>query len=197
MREVELKSVARDPDAVIAALVEAGAEPAFAGTLSDRRFDTPDRTLAARDLMLRLRIYSNGGGQRASLEFKGPTQYAESYKVRDELGTDVQDADVVVLLLEQLGYVVTREIDREIAQYACRGAMVRVERYPRMDALVEVEGTASTIEAAITTTGLPRAGFTAERLVDFVRRFELRTGQRAAICDRELAGDYRYGPADA
>ena len=196
MREVELKSVARDPDAVIAALVAAGAEPAFAGRLSDRRFDTPDRSLTARDLMLRLRIYSNAGGHRASLEFKGPTQYAESYKVREELGTDVQNADVVVLLLEQLGYVVTREIDRDIAQFACRGATVRVERYPRMDALVEVEGTASTIEAAIATIGLPRAGFTAERLVDFVRQFELRTGKRAAICDRELAGDYRYGPAD-
>ena len=46
MREVELKSVVADPDAVIAALSAAGAERTFAGRLIDRRFDTPTRTLA-------------------------------------------------------------------------------------------------------------------------------------------------------
>jgi len=40
-------------------------------------------------------------------------------------------------------------------------------------------------------------GFTAERLPQFVTRFERRTGQRAAICDRELRGDYPFAPDDA
>ena len=39
--------------------------------------------------------------------------------------------------------------------------------------------------------------FTTERLPDFVRHYEDRTGQRAAICDRELTGDYRYSATDA
>src|SRR5450759_1138061 len=99
--------------------------------------------------------------------------------------------------LEGLGYGVIREIDRDSEQYLCRGATVRVERYPRMDALVEVEGTPTTIEEAIAATGLPRDGFTAERLPDFVRRFELRTGLRAALCERELTGDYRFSVDDA
>ena len=74
----------------------------------------------------------------------------------------------------------------------CCGATVRVERYPRMDALVEVEGTPEAIEAAIAVTGLAREGFTAGRLPDFVRRYEMRTGQRAAVSDRQRSGDYRY-----
>jgi hypothetical protein len=88
--------------------------------------------------------------------------------------------------------VVIREIQRDIVQFAWLGATVRVERYPRMDALIEVEGEPAAIEAAIAGTQLPRTGFTSERLQDFVARFEARTGQRAALCDRELAGDYRY-----
>lgn len=197
MREVELKSVASAPDAVVAALVAAGAERTFAGRLSDRRYDTPARTMLAADDVLRLRVYTAGQLTRATLEWKGPTEYERGYKVREELGAEVSDPAAMAAMLERLGYVVIVEIDRDIAQFRCRGATVRVERYPRMDALVEVEGAPEAIEAAIVATGLARDGFTAERLPDFVRRFEQRTGERAALCDRELAGDYRYSAANA
>jgi hypothetical protein len=126
MREVELKCVAPEPDAVGAALLAAGAELTFSGHLADRRYDTSPRSLLARDFVLRLRLYTGAGGSRACLD-----------------------------------------------------------------------GTPATIEAAIAATGLPRDGFTAERLPDFVRRFELRTGQRAALCERELTGDYRFSADDA
>jgi adenylate cyclase class IV len=197
MREVELKCVAPEPDAVGAALVAAGAEVTFCGHLADRRYDTSLRSLFARDHVLRLRLYTGSGGSRACLDWKGPTGYEDGYKVREEVSTDVGDAGALAQLLEGLGYGVIREIDRDIEQYSCRGATVRVERYPRMDTLVEVEGTPTTIETAIAATGLPRDGFTAERLPDFVRRFELRTGQRAALCERELTGDYRFSVDDA
>lgn len=197
MREVELKSVAAAPEAVAAALAAAGARSTFTGLLVDRRYDTPDRALFARDHVLRLRVYSDAGGARTFLDWKGPTRYADGYKVREEISTGVADAEATSRLLEGLGYGVIREIDREIAQFSLGSATVRIERYPRMDPLVEVEGAPAAIEAAITATGLARDGFTTERLPDFVRRFEARTGERAAICARELAGDYRYGPADA
>ena len=61
-----------------------------------------------------------------------------------------------------------------------------------MDDLVEVEGPPEAIESAIEVLGLERSSFTAERLPDFARRFEARTGERAALCDAELAGDYKY-----
>ena len=195
MREVELKSVAAAPDDVAAALAAAGARSTFKGLLADRRYDTPDRALFARDHVLRLRVYSDVGGARAFLDWKGPTRYADGYKVREEISTGVADPDAMSGLLEGLGYRVIREIDRDIAQFALGAATVRIERYPRMDPLVEVEGSPAAIEAAIATTGLAREGFTTERLPDFVRRFEARTGERAAICARELAGDYRFGPA--
>jgi hypothetical protein len=74
---------------------------------------------------------------------------------------------------------------------------VRFEHYPRLDDLVEVEGTPEQIERAIVALGLPREGFTDERLPDFVRRFEARTGQRAALCESELRGERHYDPANA
>jgi len=70
--------------------------------------------------------------------------------------------------------------------YRVHGAEVRLEWYPRMDVLVEVEGTTETIEAALGVTGLPRGAFEPEPLAEFVRRFELRTGETAALALADL-----------
>lgn len=199
MREVEVKGVFEDDAAAMrarGALAAAGAALVFEGRLEDRRYDWPDRSLALRDHVLRLRVYRTDS-VRAMLDFKGPTGYDGGYKVREEHSLEVGDPLQAATLLEALGYEVTREIDREIAQYEYAGATVRFERYPRMDTLVEVEGPPEAIEAAIRALGVPRTAFTSERLPDFVLRFEARTGVRAALCDRELAGDYRYSATDA
>ena len=197
MREVELKGILADPEAAVAALEAAGAVLVVQGRLEDRRYDTPERALALRDHVLRLRIYRTAEGAQGHLDWKGPTRYEGGYKVREEETTTLGDPAALARMLEQLGYVVTREIDREIMQYRVAGAVVRIERYPRLDVLAEVEGEPAAIEAAIRVLGVPRAAFTTGRLPDFVREFEARTGERAALCDRELAGDYRYSAADA
>ena len=192
MREVELKSVVADADRTIAELRTAGAALAHDGRLSDTRYDTADRALLAKDHVLRVRVLTESGGSHATLDWKGPTSYADGYKVREEISVQIGDAITFAQLLGGLGYVVIREIDRHITQFTCAGATVRIERYPRMDTLIEVEGEPAAIESAIAASGLPRAGFTTERLQDFVLRYEARERTRAALSDRELAGDYRY-----
>ncbi len=197
MREIELKAVVSDERAVHARLAEAGAVPVFAGTLRDRRYDTAARSLRARDEVLRLRLQRDAAGERAVLEYKSPTELRDGYKIREETGSEVQDATAIDGILRALGFEVTREVDREVAVFAVAGATVRLERYPRLDLLVEVEGDPACIEAAIAALAMPRASFTADSLAAFVRRFEARTGGTAAICDRELAGDFRFRLDDA
>jgi len=189
MREVELKAVLGSWESGRARLLSAGATPVFAGRLEDRRYDTEDRSLAMRDIVLRLRTYRDENGARAELEFKGPTSYERGYKVREEVGSTVADPEAIALVLAGLGYIVTREIDREIEQFEVGETIVRFERYPRMDDLVEVEGEPEALERAIATLGIPRAAFTAERLTDFAVRYEARTGTRAALSDAELSGN--------
>jgi adenylate cyclase class 2 len=186
MREVELKAVLDSWSERRAKLVQAGASPVFAGRLEDRRYDTDDRALLARDIVLRLRIYRDAHGARTELEFKGPTGYDGGYKIREEVGTTVSDPEAIEAILSGLGYTVLRAIDREIEQFEVAGTMIRFERYPRMDDLVEVEGEPGAIERSIALLGMPRVAFTAERLPDFAARFESRTGQRAALCDADL-----------
>lgn len=190
MREVELKAVVDDWQGRRARIERAGASLVFAGRLSDRRYDTPARALAHRGEVLRMRFYRGEGAfpTHAEVGWKGPTGTDAGYKVREELETAVGDPTVAAALLSRLGYVVTRTTDRDIAQYTLDGTMVRFERYPRMDELVEVEGDPAGIERAVVALGLERSAFTAERLPAFVRRWQQRTGGEPALSDDELAG---------
>ena len=197
MLEVELKSVVDDVERRRANVERAGATLVYAGRLEDRRWDTPDRALFAKDHVLRVRTYRNDAGARAELDWKGPTRREGGYKLRDELETHVDDPDVLAAILSALGYEVSIAIDREIVQYDLAGTMIRFERYPRMDDLVEVEGEPEEIERAIGILGLPRDGFNADRLPDFVTRFEERTGERALISDADVAGESTYDHSNA
>jgi adenylate cyclase class IV len=197
MREVEVKGVIDDLARRRAMIELAGARLVFAGRLEDRRYDTPERELAQRDQVLRVRVYRDGSGSRTELDWKGPTGYEDGYKVREELTVSSAGGDDPGDVLERIGYVVTRAIDRKVTQYELDGAVIRFEEYPRMDILAEVEGAPDAIEGAIRALGMPRETFTSERLPDFVARFESRTGKRAALCDGELAGTVHYDVRDA
>lgn len=191
--EIELKAAVPDPDACQAQLERAGARRVFVGRLEDRRWDLPERPLARRDEVVRVRraIAEPGapGESRDVVDWKGPTRREGGYKVRAERSTAVEDAAVLELVLARAGFVVTREVDRRVVQYALGDAVVRLEWYPAMDVLVEVEGSPAAIERAIAATGLPRSRFGTGGLADFAAAYERRTGRRAALSGRELTGE--------
>lgn len=187
MREVELKAAVEDPDRAQRVLLDAGAKLVFEGTLADRRYDTVDGGLTAHDEVLRVRTYTDSSGSRTSLDWKGPSDVGTGYKVREEISTVISDERALAGILEKLGYSVVREIDRKISQYEAFGATIRFEFYPRMDALVEVEGPPESIERAIEALQMSCGHFSSDTLAAFVSRFEQRTGVKAATSDKELA----------
>ena len=196
MREVELKSIVDDVEASRAAVERAGGRLEYQGRMIDLRYGDAAGQLLLQDHVLRLRVYDSASGKNGFLDWKGPTQYENGYKIREELSTPVADPEAMKQILENLGYSVVLEIERSIWQYRLAGCAVRFEVYPRMDSLVEVEGSPESIEAAIELIGLDRSGFTSERLNEFMARYEQRTGQRAALSGRELAGEYHFRPTN-
>lgn len=185
MREVELKAVVDDVAQRRRQIENAGAKLSFEGKLSDRRYDFASGDLSSRDEVLRTRTYISKAAAKTYLDWKGPTEFRDVYKVREEITTSVDDSIVLDTILQKLGLELVAEIDREIAQYDLGGATIRFEIYPRMDTLVEVEGEPAAIEAAIEAIGIARGTFSNRRLADFVMDFEHRTGVQAAISDRD------------
>ena len=181
-QELELKAVVPDPEAFRRRLRAAGAVPRFMGRMTDLRYDRGGE-LSGRDEVLRVRTFHHPDGTEAILTWKGPaTRTTDGYKLREEIELPVsRGAADPGRLLAALGYQPMHAIEREVEVYRLDEATVRLETYPRMDVLLEVEGTPAGIEHAIMASGIPRSDFTAESLAEFVRRFEERNGQPAVL----------------
>jgi adenylate cyclase class IV len=193
--ELELKAVVADPDAVRRSLAAAGARLEFRGRMEDLRYDR-DGELTRRDEVLRLRTYrpyeaQNPGDSRysARLAWKGPTRRSpDGYKARAEIEVGLSDPGGPELL-GSVGFRTVQIIDRYVEVYRLQQAMIRLEWYPRMDVLIEIEGDARSIEAGILATGIPRSDFTAEPLVAFAARYQSRTGHPALLAVADLKGE--------
>ena len=186
MTETELKAVVDDLALRRRLVEQGGGVLEKEGYLQDRRWDTEAESIRGRDHVLRIRVFNGHPCNEASLEWKGPTRAENGYKLREEIGTDIADAAALSEMMERLGLQVTRTIDREIVQFKLHGATVRFESYPRMDVLVEVEGTPAQIERAVAVIGIPREAFTADSLPEFMARYERRTGKRPVVCAADL-----------
>ncbi len=172
-----------DPAAVRSRLLAAGARPGFAGLMLDRRYDRGTE-LAARDEVIRLRVYRDrDGNEIAKLGWKGPASVTpEGHKARRELEYEIRgEQGSPELLLAALGLEVVFRIDRYVEYYHLGDTVARLEWYPRMDVLLEIEGDAPGIESALQVTGMPRTDFTAESLPAFAERYALRTGRAAVV----------------
>lgn len=191
MREYELKArLPGGPETLRARLRASGWRPTFRGGMADRRIDTPDGTLEARDEVLRLRRYLPEEGEpRAVLAWKGPARTEEGFKLREELECRVADAAAAREILARLGYSeVTLAIDRKIERYEKEGVSLRIEAYPRMDVLVEIEGEPARVRRRIDELGLARDAWKPWPLDEFVRRYEARTGEAARLARDEPDG---------
>jgi adenylate cyclase class IV len=197
-QELELKAVVDDPEALTARLRSHGARASFRGRMCDRRYDRGDGALAARDEVLRVRTFVAAAGsppRPAEVAWKGPTRQSGGYKEREEQQFAIGDAGPVEVIISRLGFEVIDVIDRCVDLYEVAGAVVRLEWYPRMDVLVEVEGPPGAIEAAVRAAGLPRARFTPERLLDFADRYRCRTGTPPALNLAALGADQPAWPS--
>lgn len=180
--ELEVKARVDDPERLRAALVRAGATLDFRGDMIDRRFDR-SRTLAERDEVLRLREFrpADGTPPHGVLGWKGRPSQRGVYRHRAEVEARVATPDAVVTILEQLGFAEALRIDRRVEVYRLGQAVLRLEWYPEMDVLIEVEGEPPEIERAIAATGLARDCFLPESLPYFVAQYEARTGRAALL----------------
>ena len=178
--ELEVKARVSNVAALRRRLRRAGARLEFRGAMVDRRYDRGS-ALTRRDEALRLRTYRpvGRGPVRAVLTWKGAASARAGgrYRHRLELELDVTDPGALHGVLTRLGFRVTEAIDRHVEVYRLGHSTLRLERYPRMDTLLEVEGTPAAIERAIAATGLAREEFRSESLPYFMRAYQRRTGR--------------------
>jgi len=151
--------------------------------MTDVRWDR-NGELMARDEVLRLRVFHPPNAAVSTvLGWKGRTAVtADGLKERRELEYLISGGqEEPHALLEALGYSPLYTIERYVEYYQLGMTNARLEWYPRMDTLIEIEGDAKGIEAGIRASGLLRDAFTPESLSAFVARFAAKTGAPAVM----------------
>lgn len=188
--ELELKAVVADPVALKQRLSGAGARRAFRGFLHDRRLDRAGE-LGKKGEVLRIRRWrpEGGDGERVVVGWKGKAEvHPGGYKRLDELECEATPGAMAEAILARLGFEVVHAIDRFVEVWDHEGTTVRLEWYPRLDVLAEIEGTPEGIERTVRVAGLDRSACLPDPLSAFVARYEARTGQPAVLAEAGLAG---------
>lgn len=141
-REIKLRfeSAAAAREAVAAL----GAAPLRARRLQDDRLlDTAAGRLRAARCTLRVRVEkpAGGGGNSASLTFKGPPR-PDVMKVREELETAVDDGEVLLETLRRAGFDVWFRYQKYREEFERGGTIVAIDETP-CGVFVELEGSAA------------------------------------------------------
>jgi adenylate cyclase class 2 len=146
--ERELKLKFENPVQAREAVLAVGAVPVRSRRLQeDCLVDTLEGSLRDRGSLLRVRIESG----RALLTFKGPVQ-PSSMKVREELETIAGDGQVLLRMLEELGFHVWFRYEKYREEFALADVIVAIDETP-VGTYVEIEGSSQGITVAAEALG--------------------------------------------
>src|SRR5215210_6772115 len=146
--EREIKLRFESADEARAAIVAAGATPLLGRRLQeDALLDSPSEELRQRRCVLRVRM--EGGKSR--LTFKGPVQPGPM-KLREELETVVGDGEMLLRVLEELGFQVWFRYEKYREEFTLEDVIVAIDETP-LGVFVEIEGTEPGIDAMAAALG--------------------------------------------
>ena len=120
-------------------LTELGAEFVAEQSQNDSLFDDDREALTASDRCLRIRREVTGGQERCILGYKGGKEES-NFKKRQEIETEVKDADSLVKLLSALGYEEKLVLKKRRRLWRLGGCEVALDELPTLGSFVEIEG---------------------------------------------------------
>lgn len=177
-REVKLRFA--DPEEARVAILAAGATPLHGRRLQeDCLLDTADGALRRRRCALRVRME----GCKSRITFKGPVE-PSIMKLREELETVVGDGEVLLRILEEVGYTVWFRYQKYREEFSREEVIVAVDETP-LGTFVEIEGTEHGITAMAEALGRTAADY----VVDSYRTLFIRHCQEHGLTVADMVFD--------
>jgi len=139
--EIEAKMKVEGFDSLRNRLAERGAHRVGSALETNTFFDTPDRSLLAKDKGLRIRRTRDdvSGRERFVVTFKGPQQNGP-LKRREEVEVEVVSGDDAERLLKALGYDPTLSFQKRRESWKLDECKVELDELPILGRFVEIEG---------------------------------------------------------
>jgi adenylate cyclase, class 2 len=121
-------------------------------------YDTPDGKLRKQEMLLRVREY----GEKSVITWKGPT-VPGPHKIRPELETSVGSAEILGLILTNLGFVPSFRYEKYRTEMRSEGepGVVTVDETP-IGNFLELEGPGNWIDSKAAALGLTPSDYVLE-----------------------------------
>ena len=120
-------------------LAELGAKFVAEQLQSDSQLDDASTTLLSTDRSLRLRRQVVGGSAQHILTYKGGKENSD-FKRRQEIETEIKDADSMRRLLSELGYEQVLVVEKKRRLWRLDRCEVALDELPLLGCFVEIEG---------------------------------------------------------
>jgi adenylate cyclase, class 2 len=166
MTEVEVKIRIDDLKAVREKILGLGAVVSRERHLEENvLYDLDPPALRTKGQALRVRE----AGRRATLTFKGPRQKSRSFKVREELETQVRDPKALRKILKALGLRETFSYRKHRTVLRKNRLTITIDETPAGN-FVELEGERHEITKFARALGWTRADFITDSYVDLIKK---------------------------
>ncbi len=177
-KEKELRGKIDDLNKFRDQLNIAGAKMSKKGFMQDYYFDNPFLNLKSKNQKLRIRAIDY---KLIQLCWKGPISVDKQTKIREEIEVGVKNVEPLIKIFEKLGFQNTRFYERYFETYLLYDVKIRIEQFPIMDILVEIEGEQHLINRAVTHLNISKDVFGPKTLVSFIKEYEIRNGTPAKL----------------
>ena len=137
--EIEAKLKVDSLQEIERKLAELGAEFREEQLQTDYHFDDADSELTKTDRCLRLRRQMVGSSERFFLTYKGAKEES-NFKKRQEIETEIKDADSAQKLLSALGYEKVLVVEKKRRLWRLGDCEVALDWLPLLGKFVEIEG---------------------------------------------------------
>jgi adenylate cyclase class 2 len=174
--EIEAKIKLKSPSRVRSLLRSADAE--CDGLILEKNwlYDYPDRALAKRDKLLRLRQ-----DQRLIMTYKGPREDSK-LKKREEMEIEFPDLPRAQSLLESVGFIKWFYFEKYREVWRLDPCVVLLDELPILGLYVEIEGpNEEEINKAVKRLKLPRRYIT-DSYVELLKEYSGESGSNAVDC---------------
>lgn len=173
-KEVEIKFLVPDPEALVRSLERAGFHQQTPSTFeSNTIYDTDTSRLRQAGELLRLRAY----GQDWLLTHKGRSTAAK-HKTRTEHETQVVKGEEMHAILDALGFHPSFRYEKYRAEWTDGTGQLVIDRTPIGD-LAELEGAPEWIDRMAKLLGISEADYMTESYAELFFRWKQRTGSPA------------------
>lgn len=152
MREIEIKILNINVREITHKLRALRAKRVGKFFIVEKKFDFPDKRMKRRGHSLRLRTV----GKRIELCHK-ERKRDKRFKIQEETETEVQDFAKTEKIFRKLGLIITRYNEKWRTSFVLDKIKVDIDKYPRIPAFIEIEGSKTGIIQTVRALGFSMA----------------------------------------